>query len=62
MHLNQFDINKVNNERIINLLANKITYANPNNEYIEEPCGIKVPSDIFDYIKALTKTKEYSKT
>ena len=30
--------------------------------YTERPCGIKIPSDIFSYIKNLTKDSEYART
>ena len=57
-----FDITEMDNWEIVNVLANRISYANPKNWYEEEPCGIKVPIEIFLYIKSLTKNPEYSET
>ena len=52
----QFDITEMSNREVIDVLACGITCEN------DEPCGIKVPIEIFLYIKSLTKNPEYSET
>ena len=52
----QFDITEMSNREVIDVLAGGITCEN------DEPCGIKVPIEIFLYIKSLTKNPEYSET
>ena len=58
MHFQELHIQNLSNWEIIDHLANHI-YVNDKNK---EPCGIKIPSDIFSYIKALTKDPGYSLT